>query len=82
MGAGVGLPGGVLVGWGGGCDGTSDGDSTGEADGDGVGQMTVITPPPGADGSGVGRRIDGTTPPASGVGPGMQVVVGDGAAHP
>ena len=75
------MPGGVFAGSdGGGCVGTSDGDSTG--DGDGVGQMTVITPPPGADGSGVGRRIGGTTPPASGVGPGMQVVVGDGAAHP
>jgi hypothetical protein len=76
------LPGGVLAGSvGGGCVGTSDGDSTG-ADGEGVGHVTVITPPPGADGSGVGSRIDGTTPPASGVGPGMQVVVGDGAAHP
>jgi hypothetical protein len=75
------LPGGVFVGCGG-SDGGADGCSDGGVDGDGVGQRTVITPPPGADGSGVGSRIDGTTPPASGVGPGMQVVVGDGAEQP
>ena len=78
------VAGGAFVG--GGVTGTSVGASVGAsdggADGTSVGHRTVITPPPEADGLGVGSSNDGMTPLASGVGPGTQVVCGDGAAQP